>query len=52
MAHTVLKKLLGDTIDIHAGGMDLTFPHHETEIAESEALTGKKFANYWLHAAS
>ncbi len=45
------KKLLGDTIDIHAGGMDLTFPHHENEIAQSEALTDKKFANYWLHAA-
>ena len=35
------KKLLGDTIDIHAGGVDLTFPHHENEIAQSEALTGK-----------
>ena len=45
------KKLLGDTIDIHAGGMDLSFPHHENEIAQSEALTGKKFANYWMHAA-
>ncbi len=45
------KKLLGDTIDIHAGGVDLTFPHHENEIAQSEALTGKKFANYWLHGA-
>ena len=45
------KKLLGDTIDIHAGGMDLAFPHHENEIAQSEALTGKKFANYWMHAA-
>lgn len=45
------KKLLGDTIDIHAGGMDLKFPHHENEIAQSEALTGKPFANYWLHAA-
>lgn len=45
------KKLLGDTIDIHAGGMDLRFPHHENEIAQSEALTGKTFANYWLHAA-
>ncbi|MFT8347472.1 cysteine--tRNA ligase [Clostridium saccharoperbutylacetonicum] len=45
------KKLLGDTIDIHAGGMDLKFPHHENEIAQSEAVTGKKFANYWLHAA-
>ena len=45
------KKLLGDTIDLHAGGMDLAFPHHENEIAQSEALTGKKFANYWMHAA-
>ena len=45
------KKLLGDTIDIHAGGMDLSFPHHENEIAQSEALTDKKFANYWLHSA-
>ncbi len=45
------KKLLGDTIDIHAGGMDLKFPHHENEIAQSEAVTGKKFANYWMHAA-
>ncbi|MBS4958211.1 cysteine--tRNA ligase [Clostridium sp.] len=45
------KKLLGDTIDIHAGGMDLAFPHHENEIAQSEALTGKKFAKYWMHAA-
>lgn len=39
----------GDTIDIHAGGQDLTFPHHENEIAQSEALTEKPFANYWLH---
>ena len=38
------KKYLGDTIDIHAGGQDLTFPHHENEIAQSEALTGKTFA--------
>ncbi|ASW42134.1 cysteine--tRNA ligase [Clostridium isatidis] len=45
------KKLLGETIDIHAGGVDLTFPHHENEIAQSEALTGKKFANYWMHGA-
>lgn len=43
------KKYLGETIDIHAGGQDLTFPHHENEIAQSEALTGKPFANYWLH---
>lgn len=42
-------KFLGDTIDIHAGGQDLEFPHHENEIAQSEAKTGKKFANYWLH---
>ena len=45
------RKILGETIDIHAGGMDLAFPHHENEIAQSEALTGKPFANYWLHSA-
>ncbi|WP_252225380.1 MULTISPECIES: cysteine--tRNA ligase [unclassified Clostridium] len=45
------KKILGDTIDIHAGGMDLTFPHHENEVAQSEALTGMRFANYWMHSA-
>ncbi|EJO5349204.1 cysteine--tRNA ligase [Clostridium botulinum] len=43
--------LLGDTIDIHAGGSDLAFPHHENEIAQSEARTGKQFAKYWLHSA-
>lgn len=43
------KKFLGETIDIHAGGQDLTFPHHENEIAQSEAGNGKPFANYWLH---
>lgn len=43
------RKYLGDTIDIHAGGQDLSFPHHENEIAQSEALTGKTFAKYWLH---
>ncbi|WP_208585803.1 cysteine--tRNA ligase [Gracilibacillus suaedae] len=43
------KKYLGDTIDIHAGGQDLTFPHHENEIAQSEAANGKSFANYWMH---
>jgi cysteinyl-tRNA synthetase len=42
-------KYLGETIDIHAGGQDLTFPHHENEIAQSEAKTGKKFSNYWMH---
>ncbi len=42
-------KLLGDTIDIHGGGQDLEFPHHENEIAQSEAKTGKTFANYWMH---
>ncbi len=41
---------LGDTLDIHAGGVDLIFPHHENEIAQSEALTGKPFAKYWLHS--
>ena len=45
----MVKKYLGDTIDIHAGGEDLIFPHHENEIAQSEACTGKKFANYWMH---
>lgn len=45
------RKLLGDTIDIHAGGMDLIFPHHENEIAQSEGRNGKKFANYWMHSA-
>lgn len=43
------KKYLGETIDIHAGGQDLTFPHHENEIAQSEALNDKPFANYWMH---
>ncbi len=42
-------KYLGDTLDIHGGGQDLEFPHHENEIAQSEAKTGKRFANYWLH---
>ncbi len=42
-------KYLGETIDIHGGGKDLIFPHHENEIAQSEALTGKPFARYWLH---
>jgi cysteinyl-tRNA synthetase len=43
-------KYLGETLDIHTGGIDLAFPHHENEIAQSEAATGKPFARYWLHA--
>ena len=43
------RKYLGKTIDIHAGGADLIFPHHENEIAQSECATGCKFVNYWLH---
>ncbi|KKI50600.1 cysteine--tRNA ligase [Christensenella hongkongensis] len=42
-------KYLGDTLDIHGGGQDLKFPHHENEVAQSEAATGKPFANYWMH---
>lgn len=45
----MVKKYLGDTIDIHAGGQDLSFPHHENELAQSEALNEKKMANYWMH---
>lgn len=45
------KKYLGDEIDIHAGGEDLIFPHHENEIAQSEAANGKTFARYWMHNA-
>ncbi len=45
----MVRDRLGDTIDIHAGGADLIFPHHENEIAQSEAVTGKPLANYWLH---
>jgi cysteinyl-tRNA synthetase len=43
--------LLGDQIDIHCGGVDNIFPHHEAEIAQSEGVTGKKFVRYWLHCA-
>ncbi|HTX39568.1 MAG TPA: cysteine--tRNA ligase [Bryobacteraceae bacterium] len=43
-------KYLGATLDIHAGGIDLVFPHHENEIAQSESLTGKPFARFWMHA--
>ena len=45
----MVNKYLGETIDIHSGGMDLTFPHHENEIAQSECANGKPFANYWMH---
>ena len=45
----MVLRYLGETIDIHGGGKDLIFPHHENEIAQSEALTGKKFAKYWSH---
>jgi cysteinyl-tRNA synthetase len=43
-------KYLGETFDLHAGGMDLQFPHHENEIAQSEGATGKQFAKYWIHS--
>lgn len=46
---TMSTKYLGETLDIHGGGKDLRFPHHENEIAQSESLTGKRFSNYWLH---
>ena len=45
----MVRERLGETIDIHVGGGDLTFPHHENEIAQSEAATGQPLANYWLH---
>ncbi|MCP3775472.1 cysteine--tRNA ligase [Paenibacillus sp. MZ04-78.2] len=45
----MIRKYLGDSIDIHGGGQDLTFPHHECEIAQSEGLTGQRMANYWMH---
>lgn len=47
----MVHNILGETIDIHAGGADLVFPHHENEIAQSESRNGKSFANYWLHSA-
>ncbi|MCK4634760.1 MAG: cysteine--tRNA ligase [Candidatus Aenigmarchaeota archaeon] len=46
---TMSTNNLGETIDIHSGGVDLIFPHHENEIAQSEGATGKKFVNYWVH---
>ena len=45
----MVREVLGETIDLHVGGSDLIFPHHENEIAQSEAVTGKPLANYWLH---
>ena len=45
----MVNRYLGESIDIHSGGKDLIFPHHENEIAQSEALSGKPFANYWMH---
>ena len=45
------KKYLGNTFDIHGGGLDLKFPHHENEIAQSECCNEKGFANYWMHVA-
>ncbi len=47
---TMAMKYLGETLDIHTGGVDLIFPHHENEIAQSESATGKPFVRYWLHA--
>ncbi|GGK21580.1 cysteine--tRNA ligase [Caldalkalibacillus thermarum] len=47
----MIKKYLGETIDIHGGGLDLTFPHHENEIAQTEGLTHKPLARYWMHNA-
>ena len=47
----MIKQYLGDTIDIHGGGQDLIFPHHENEIAQSEAANGCTFCNYWVHNA-
>ncbi len=52
LAHQVQRdgnEVSGETIDLHAGGEDLIFPHHECEIAQSESLTGKTFANHWVH---
>ena len=44
-------KYLGDSFDLHSGGVDLIFPHHENEIAQSEIVTGKTFARHWFHIA-
>lgn len=45
----MIRKILGETIDIHCGGQDLIFPHHENEIAQGECCTGKEYAHYWMH---
>ena len=45
----MIRKFLGETIDIHCGGQDLIFPHHENEIAQGECCTGKEYAHYWMH---
>ena len=45
----MIKSILGDTIDIHGGGIDLTFPHHECEIAQGEGCSDKTYCNYWIH---
>ena len=50
-AKAMANKYLGETIDIHSGGRDLIFPHHENEIAQAEAATGKPFVNTWMHCA-
>ena len=47
---TMAMELLGETLDIHAGGIDLVFPHHENEIAQAEAISGKPFSRFWLHS--
>ena len=47
--HLMAMKYLGETVDIHGGGSDLIFPHHENEIAQAEAATGKQFVRYWVH---
>jgi len=47
---TMAMKYLGETLDIHAGGIDLTFPHHENEIAQAESITGRPFARFWIHS--
>jgi cysteinyl-tRNA synthetase len=45
----MVKAIFGDSIDIHGGGMDLIFPHHENEVAQSEGASGKPFVKHWIH---